>query len=70
MATEEEALRDLEPNWEFADQDEEEAYQAAVDTVLVVQRDARHLQRRHAEARGIINDIKRNRGDFKDRQQQ
>ena len=32
VATEEEILRDLEPNWEFADQDEEEAYYAAVDT--------------------------------------
>ncbi len=27
---------------------------------MAVQRDARQLRRRHAEARGIINDIKRN----------
>ena len=42
----------------------------AVDTVLAVQRDARHLQRHHAEACAVIKDIQRNRGYFKDRQQQ
>ncbi len=67
VGSEEVVLEELEPHFSFADGEEEEAYFNAVDSILELHRDARGLQRKHAEARGIINDIKRNRGYFRDR---
>ena len=67
VGSKEVVLEELEPHFSFADGEEEEAYFNAVDSILELHRDARGLQRKHAEARGIINDIKRNRGYFRDR---
>ena len=68
--SEEEALIEMEPRFKFGDEDEEDAYFDAVETILQIMRDARGLQRRHSEAIGVINDIKGNGGYYRDRQQQ
>ena len=62
VAAEDQVMSEMEPDFAFNHEDEEEAYWYAVEEVMAVQQDARALQRRHSEARGIINDIKRNRG--------